>query len=200
MESISGWLPNRGFPVPFEFRELDIPGLLLIEPKVFSDDRGFFLEIYKHSEFINAGVHEHFVQDNFSRSSEGVLRGLHYQKDPRAQGKLVRCMKGSIFDVAVDIRKGSPTYARWVGQELSERNNLMLYVPAGFAHGFLTLSETAEVLYKCTAEYSLSDDRGIIWNDPDINIAWGENAPILSAKDGMLPILPDAENTFRYVP
>jgi len=186
--------------VPFDFRQMDIPGPLLIEPKVFGDDRGFFLEIYKHSEFINAGVPENFVQDNFSRSAKGVLRGLHYQKDPRAQGKLVRCMKGSIFDVAVDIRKGSPTYARWAGLELSERNNLMLYVPAGFAHGFLTLSETAEVLYKCTAEYSPVDDRGIIWNDPDINIAWGEKAPLLSAKDGLLPILRKAENNFRYLP
>jgi len=183
--------------VPFDFRQMDIPGLVLIEPKVFGDDRGFFLEIYKHSEFINAGVVEHFVQDNFSRSAKGVLRGLHYQKDPRAQGKLVRCMKGSIFDVAVDIRKGSPTYARWVGQELSERNNLMLYVPAGFAHGFLTLSETAEVLYKCTAEYSPADDRGIIWSDPDINIAWGAKAPLLSAKDGLLPLLRAADNDFR---
>ena len=186
--------------MPFDFRQMDIPGPLLIEPKVFGDDRGFFLEIYKHSEFINAGVPENFVQDNFSRSAKGVLRGLHYQKDPRAQGKLVRCMKGSIFDVAVDIRKGSPTYARWAGLELSERNNLMLYVPAGFAHGFLTLSETAEVLYKCTAEYSPVDDRGIIWNDADINIAWGEKAPLLSAKDGLLPILRKAENNFRYLP
>jgi dTDP-4-dehydrorhamnose 3,5-epimerase len=184
--------------VPFDFRQMDIPGLLLIEPKIFGDDRGFFLEIYKHSEFIDAGVPEHFVQDNFSRSSKGVLRGLHYQMDPRAQGKLVRCMKGGIFDVAVDIRKGSPTYARWAGLELSERNNLMLYVPAGFAHGFLTLSETAEVLYKCTAEYSPVDDRGIIWNDPDINIAWGEKAPLLSAKDGLLPLLRVADNNFRY--
>ena len=186
--------------MPFDFRQMDIPGPLLIEPKVFGDDRGFFLEIYKHSEFINAGVPENFVQDNFSRSAKGVLRGLHYQKDPRAQGKLVRCMKGSIFDVAVDIRKGSPTYARWAGLELSEGNNLMLYVPGGFAHGFLTLSETAEVLYKCTAEYSPVDDRGIIWNDPDINIAWGEKAPLLSAKDGLLPILRKAENNFRYIP
>jgi dTDP-4-dehydrorhamnose 3,5-epimerase len=176
---------------------MDIPGLVLIEPKTFSDERGFFVEIYKHSEFLNAGVPEHFVQDNFSRSVKGVLRGLHYQKDPRAQGKLVRCMKGSIFDVAVDIRKGSPTYARWAGKELSEKNSLMLYVPAGFAHGFLTLTETAEVLYKCTAEYAPSDDRGIIWNDPDINIAWGETTPLLSPKDGRLPLLRDADNNFR---
>jgi dTDP-4-dehydrorhamnose 3,5-epimerase len=186
--------------VPFDFRQTDIPGLLLIEPKAFGDDRGFFLEIYKHSEFLNAGISEHFVQDNFSRSAKGVLRGLHYQKDPRAQGKLVRCMKGSIFDVAVDVRKGSPTYARWVGLELSDRNNLMLYVPAGFAHGFLVLSETAEVLYKCTAEYSPDHDRGIIWNDPDINIPWSEKSPLLSSKDGMLPPLRKAENNFRYDP
>jgi dTDP-4-dehydrorhamnose 3,5-epimerase len=109
-------------------------------------------------------------------------------------------MKGSIFDVAVDIRKGSPTYSRWVGLELSDRNNLMLYVPAGFAHGFLVLSETAEVLYKCTAEYSPDDDRGIIWNDPDINIPWSEKSPLLSSKDGMLPPLRKAENNFRYDP
>ena len=185
--------------MPFNFRHTDIPGVVVIEPKVFGDDRGLFLEIYKHSDFLHAGIPEHFVQDNFSRSAKGVLRGLHYQKDPKAQGKLVRCMKGSIFDVAVDVRKGSPTYARWVGLELSDRNNLMLYVPAGFAHGFLTQSETVEVLYKCTAEYSPDNDRGVIWNDPDINIAWSEKAPLLSAKDGLLPLLRDADNNFRYL-
>jgi len=199
MESISGWLRSREFPVPFDFRQMNIPGLMLIEPKAFGDDRGFFLEIYKHTDFSKAGIIEHFVQDNFSSSVKGVLRGLHYQKEPRAQGKLVRCMKGSIFDVAVDIRKGSPTYGRWAGVELSAENSLMLYVPTGFAHGFLTLSEMAEVLYKCTAEYSPADDRGIIWNDPDINIAWVEQAPLLSGKDAVLPPLRSADHEFRYL-
>ena len=200
MANISRWLPSREAPVPFDFTPTAIPEVVLIASKVFGDTRGFFLEIYKHSEFVAAGIPEHFVQDNYSRSARGVLRGLHYQKDPRVQGKLVRCVKGRIFDVAVDIRKGSPTYARWVGQEMSEENNLMLYIPPGFAHGFLTLSESAEVLYKCTAEYSLADDRGIIWNDPDVKIAWAMTDPLLSAKDKALPALRDVENGFRYVP
>jgi dTDP-4-dehydrorhamnose 3,5-epimerase len=186
--------------VPFDFTPTEITEVVLIAPKVFGDPRGCFLEIYKHSEYVTAGIPEHFVQDNYSRSVRGVLRGLHYQKDPRAQGKLVRCVKGRILDVAVDIRKGSPSYARWIGQELSEDNNLMLYIPPGFAHGFLTLSESAEVLYKCTAEYSPADDRGIIWNDPDVKISWGVTDPLLSAKDEALPVLRDAENDFRYVP
>ena len=186
--------------MPFEFTRLNIADLILIAPRSFGDERGQFRETYKHSDFVRAGIPEHFVQDNYSRSVRGVLRGLHYQLQPRAQGKLVSCIRGTIFDVAVDIRAGSPTYARWVGQELSSENNLMLYVPAGFAHGFLTLSETAEVLYKCTSEYSPADDRGIIWNDRDINIAWGMTAPLLSAKDGVLPVLKKAENNFRYAP
>lgn len=186
--------------MPFEFTRLNIADLLLVAPRSFVDERGQFRETYKHSDFIRAGIPEHFVQDNYSRSVRGVLRGLHYQLQPRAQGKLVSCIQGTIFDVAVDIRMGSPTYARWVGQELSSENNLMLYVPPGFAHGFLTISETAEVLYKCTSEYSPADDRGIIWNDPDINIAWGVTAPLLSPKDGLLPILQKAENNFRYTP
>lgn len=186
--------------MPFEFTRLDMTDLILVAPRSFGDDRGQFRETYKHSDFVRAGVPEHFVQDNYSRSVRGVLRGLHYQLEPKAQGKLVSCIRGTIFDVAVDIRRGSPTYGRWAGQELSGENNLMLYVPAGFAHGFLTLSDTAEVLYKCTAEYSPADDRGIIWNDPDINISWSEKAPLLSSKDSLLPVLQMAENNFRYVP
>jgi dTDP-4-dehydrorhamnose 3,5-epimerase len=184
--------------VPFDFRSLELPGLMLIAPKVFADGRGAFLEFYKHSEFAGAGIPDHFVQDNHSSSVRGVLRGLHYQLEPKAQGKLVRCVQGRIFDVAVDIRKGSPYYGKWAGQELSGENNLMLYVPPGFAHGFLTLSETAEVLYKCTAEYAPSADRGIIWNDRDINVAWGADGPLLSDKDARLPALRDAENNFHY--
>jgi dTDP-4-dehydrorhamnose 3,5-epimerase len=187
--------------MPFDFEKIGPIGHIvpiLIKPKIFRDGRGFFLETYKHTDFVTAGIKEHFVQDNHSKSSLGVLRGLHYQKAPRAQGKLVRCVKGKIFDVAVDIRKGSPSYCRWVGVELSEENNLMLYIPPAFAHGFVVLSESAEIMYKCTDEYSPADDRGIIWNDPEININWPVKDPILSEKDRMLPLLRDADNNFDY--
>lgn len=185
--------------MPFNFQRLEIPDVIFVEPKVFGDERGFFLEIYKHSDFSQFGIIEHFVQDNYSSSTAGVLRGLHYQKNPKAQGKLVRCLKGKIFDVAVDIRKGSPYYGRWVGKELSEEQGNMLYIPAGFAHGFLVLSDKADVLYKCTEEYSAQHDRGIIWNDPAISIQWPVNGrPILSAKDKMHPPLADADNNFVY--
>jgi dTDP-4-dehydrorhamnose 3,5-epimerase len=184
--------------MPFEFKQLALPGPILIRPQVFGDDRGFFVELYKHSDFVLAGITEHLVQDNFSKSAKGVLRGLHYQKSPKAQGKLVLCMKGVIFDVAVDIRKGSPQYGKWIGVELSEQNRQMLYVPPGFAHGFQVLSETAEVLYKCTDEYSPPDERGILWNDTEINIAWPLENPVLSAKDKLNPVLRDADNGFVY--
>ncbi len=184
--------------MPFEFRSLEIPGPVLIRPRVFGDARGFFLELYKHSEFAAAGIREHLVQDNYSRSARGVLRGLHYQKSPKAQGKLVMCLQGGIFDVAVDIRKGSPHFGKWTGAELTRENRLMLYVPPGFAHGFQVLSESAEVMYKCTEEYSPSDDRGIIWNDPDIGIAWPITDPVLSGKDGMQPRLRDADNNLTF--
>lgn len=180
--------------MPFKFTKLSIPEVVLIEPRVFRDERGFFIETYKHSEFADAGIREYFVQDNHSQSSRDVLRGLHYQINPKAQGKLLRCSKGRIFDVAVDIRKGSPDYGKWVGLELSDENNNMIYIPPGFAHGFLTLSDTAEVLYKCTEEYSPGHERGIAWNDPDINIDWTIKAPILSAKDLSYPMLKDADN------
>ena len=186
--------------MPFKFTPLEIPAVILVEPEIFGDDRGFFLEFYKRSDFLRAGIDGHFVQDNHSRSVKGVLRGLHYQKAPRAQGKLVRCLQGAIFDVAVDIRKGSPTYGKWVGRELSGGNKRMLYVPAGFAHGFLTLTDTAEVLYKCTDEYAPAFDRGIIWNDPDIGIAWRTSEPSLSGKDRALPPLRDADNEFLFTP
>jgi dTDP-4-dehydrorhamnose 3,5-epimerase len=179
---------------------LDIPEVALVEPLVFEDERGFFVETYKYSEFLCVGIKEHFVQDNHSRSNENVLRGLHYQKNPRAQGKLVRCIHGKIFDVAVDIRKGSPTYARWVGVELSGENRRILYVPVGFAHGFVALGGATEIIYKCTGEYSPADDRGIIWNDPEIGIHWPVKRPVLSAKDSRLPVLEDADNNFMYKP
>ena len=184
--------------MPFIFKPLVIPGIILIEPRVFRDERGFFMETYKSSDFAQIGIKEHFVQDNYSRSSLGVLRGLHYQKNPSAQGKLVQCVQGRIFDVAVDIRKGSPTFRHWVGIELSGENNYMLYVPPAFAHGFLALSESADVLYKCTREYAPEDDRGILWNDPDIHIQWPIKDPVLSEKDIAHPLLKDADNNFEY--
>lgn len=184
--------------MPFVFKNLLIPEIILVEPKVFADERGFFIEIYKRSDFANHGIKEYFVQDNHSRSSKDVLRGLHYQKDPKAQGKLVRCTSGRIFDVAVDIRKGSPTYGRWVGVELSSENNYMLYIPQGFAHGFVVLSDFAEMLYKCTEEYSAENERGIIWNDPDIKIKWPLKNPILSERDQKNPLLKNADNNFIY--
>ena len=182
--------------MPFTFKKLSIPGIILIKPHIFTDERGFFIETYKHSNFDKAGIIENFMQDNLSKSKKNVLRGLHYQKNPAAQGKLVRCINGRIFDVAVDICKGSPTYMKWVGIELSEKNNYMLYISPGFAHGFVVLSDEAEVMYKCTREYSPENDRGIIWNDPDININWPVEEPVLSRKDNSLPFLKDADNNF----
>jgi dTDP-4-dehydrorhamnose 3,5-epimerase len=184
--------------MPFEFKPLEIRGPLLIRPQIFGDERGFFLELYKHTDFVSAGITEHLVQDNYSKSTRGILRGLHYQKSPKTQGKLVICMKGGIFDVAVDIRKGSPQYGKWTGVELTEENRLMLYVPPGFAHGFQVLSETAEVMYKCTDEYSPPDERGIIWDDRDIKVAWPLANPVLSAKDKMNPALRFADNDFVF--
>ena len=185
--------------MPFKFRRLKISEVILIEPEIFKDGRGFFIETYKYSDFAQVGIKEHFVQDNYSRSIKGVLRGLHFQKNPHAQGKIVQCIKGKIFDVAVDMRKGSPTFGHWVSVELSEDNNLMLYVPPAFAHGFVVLSEEADVIYKCTGEYAPEDDRGIVWNDPDINIQWPIKDPILSEKDKRHPALKDSDSNFEYI-
>lgn len=162
-----------------------IPEVLIIEPKVFGDARGFFYESFNGKAFDEAvGRHVEFVQDNHSRSAKGVLRGLHYQIQ-QPQGKLVRVVRGAVFDVAVDIRKSSPTFGKWVGVELSEDNHRQLWVPEGFAHGFLVLSETAEFLYKTTDYYAPAHERSIVWDDLDINIQWPESgmAPLLSAKD-----------------
>ncbi len=184
--------------MPFTFKRLEIPDVILIQPKVFGDERGFFMETYKASEFKKNGIDYDFVQDNHSRSQKGVLRGLHYQLKPMEQGKLVRCVKGRIWDVAVDIRKGSPWYGKWVAVELSEENKLMLWVPPGFAHGFVALEDGTEVIYKVTKEYAPELDRGIIWNDPDLAIDWPIENPVLSEKDGNLPKFKDAENNFVY--
>lgn len=158
---------------------------------MFSDDRGFFLETYNSARFKDAGLPEHFVQDNHSRSKKGVLRGLHYQ-EPNPQGKLVRCTRGAIFDVAVDIRVGSPTFAKWFGVELTGENQRMLWVPAGYAHGFCALLDGTDVLYKCTSLYHPPSEHSIIWNDPQIGIEWPVSSPIVSAKDGEAPTLATA--------
>lgn len=169
--------------MPFKFIELEIPGVILVESKIFSDGRGCFMEIFKRSNFYEFGIKEHFVQDNYSISSKGVLRGLHYQVGLHAQGKLVRCISGRIFDVAVDIRRDSTTFGKWVGVELNSETGNLLFIPPGFAHGFVVMSEKAEILYKCTKEYSSKDERGIIWNDSDIGIKWPIDEPFLSEKD-----------------
>lgn len=187
----------------FTFTRLELPEVILVDVRSFADSRGFFMESYKHSAFVGV-IPEVFVQDNHSRSHKGVLRGLHFQNPPAAQGKLVRAVRGSILDVAVDIREGSPTFGQWVSAELSAENHRMLYVPTGFAHGFLTLSEVADVLYKTTAEYAPESDSGCAWDDPAIGVDWQLEArgidPQLSAKDQALPPLADAPNGFTYDP
>ncbi len=165
--------------------DTDLPDVFLIEPKVFGDARGFFMESYNRRAMAELGVDGEFVQDNHSRSARGVLRGLHYQiRQP--QGKLVRVVAGAVYDVAVDMRKSSPTFGRWAGFELSAENKLMAWIPPGFAHGFLVLSDYAEFLYKTTDYYAPEHERSLLWNDPALGIAWplGGTAPLLSAKDG----------------
>jgi dTDP-4-dehydrorhamnose 3,5-epimerase len=175
-----------------KIRETNLPGVLLLEPKVISDERGFFMETYRADVLLReAGIADAFMQDNHSRSARGVLRGLHYQ-EPNAQGKLVRCTRGAIFDVAVDIRRGSPTFARWFGVELNDTNKLMLWVPPGFAHGFCALEDDSDLIYKCTSLYDRACDRSILWNDPEIGIEWPIKEPRLSGKDATAPRLADA--------
>ncbi|MGI4876793.1 MAG: dTDP-4-dehydrorhamnose 3,5-epimerase [Janthinobacterium lividum] len=171
-----------------------LPGVKLIEPRVFGDDRGFFLESWNAKAFADAGLDLTFVQDNHSRSARHVLRGLHYQIDD-PQGKLVRVTIGSVFDVAVDLRRSSPDFGRWVGYELSAENKRMLWVPPGFGHGFVVLSETADFLYKCTTLYAPANERAIVWNDPDLGIEWplGGATPLLSGKDAAASSFADAE-------
>ena len=172
----------------------EIPDVLIIEPKVFGDERGFFFESYNERQWREAtGLEVNFIQDNHSRSLGGVLRGLHYQiRQP--QGKLVRVVSGEVFDVAVDLRKSSPSFGRWVGMHLSADNKRQLWIPGGFAHGFLVISEAAEFLYKTTEYYAPEHERCIIWNDPDLRIIWPlEKEPVLSAKDGRGVSFRDAE-------
>lgn len=164
---------------------------VIIEPKVFGDERGFFLETFQAVRYADfAGINSPFLQDNHSRSSKGVLRGLHFQKT-KPQGKLVRVVRGEVYDVAVDIRSGSPTYGQWEAVILSEENKTQFWVPPGFAHGFLVLSDTADFEYKCTDYYDSSDEGSVLWNDPDLNVPWPIDNPLLSEKDANAPKLAD---------
>ena len=178
-----------------DVQSIAIPDIKIITPQVFGDDRGYFFESYNANKLKEAvGITETFVQDNQSRSTKGVLRGLHYQVAPKAQGKLVRVLDGEIFDVAVDLRKDSPTFGQWIGEVISAENKKQIWVPAGFAHGFLTLSDTAEILYKTTDFWSPEHERAIKWDDPDLGIKWpAGTTPQLSAKDAVAGNFKDAE-------
>jgi dTDP-4-dehydrorhamnose 3,5-epimerase len=177
----------------FTFEKTALPDVVLITPQVYQDDRGCFFESYKRSEFAANGIAEEFIQENCSFSKKGVLRGLHYQLPPFAQGKLVTCASGNIFDVAVDIRRGSPAFGKWVAFELSAENKRMLYVPPGFAHGFYVLSEAARLVYKITARYAPDHEGGIMWDDPEIGIRWPAGEVLLSEKDKKNPPLREAK-------
>ena len=179
--------------------ETAIPGVYIIEPQVFGDHRGYFMETYSTAKFHEIGIDNEFVQDNQSFTAQkGTLRGLHFQNDPMAQAKLVRVIRGAVLDVAVDIRKGSPTYKQWVSVELSAENKRMFFIPRGFAHGFVTLTDDVEFVYKVDNLYSKECDRGIRFNDPDIGVDWGIDDPILSQKDTTSPFLKDSDCNFTY--
>lgn len=179
--------------MPFEFEKFKIDGVLLIKPKVFFDDRGFFLETYKKSIFFEAGIREDFMQDNFSFSKKNVLRGLHLQRKPKPQSKLVRCVQGDILDVIVDVRKDSKTYAKWLAFRLNDINQHILYVPEGFLHGFVVLSNSAIVHYKASNEYCPECEDGVVWNDTLLNIDWQTQETIVSSKDKLLKKFSDFE-------
>lgn len=185
--------------MPFTFTPTKLSEVILIKPRIFEDERGHFLETFKDSEFAAHGITGPFKQDNQSFSLKiGTLRGLHYQLEPSEQGKIVRVLKGEIFDVAVDVRRHSPTFSRWVGYILNDENKEQLWIPPGFAHGFMTLRNETIVSYKTTNEYAPQAERSIIWNDPDIGIAWPISEAILAAKDADAPRLKDAEINFMY--
>lgn len=181
----------------FVFRPLAIPAVIEILPHIFGDERGGFAEMYKAADFQKQGIDVIFTQFNYSRSAKDVLRGLHYQLQPKAQGKLLAAITGEVFDVAVDIRKGSPTFGKWVSLTLSSEKKNLVYVPAGFAHGFCATSAQAEVMYYVTSMYSPEHERGIIWNDKTLGISWPTEAPVLSTKDQQYPALQDAEINFE---
>ena len=173
--------------MPFGFKQGPLEGLVIVEPRLFPDGRGSFMESYKASDYSGAGIAGPFVQDNHSVSSRGTVRGLHFQRQPHAQGKLVRVTRGRVWDVAVDVRKASPTFGKWYGLELSVENRLQFWIPAGFAHGFVALEEGTELQYKCTAEYAPASEGGIRWDDPILAIAWPVAGAVVSEKDARLP-------------
>ncbi len=179
-----------------EIIKTGIAGLLIVKPQVFEDHRGYFFESYNKEKFLSQGIDQNFVQDNESKSMKGVLRGLHFQAPPFAQGKLVRVMKGAVLDVAVDLRKQSPTYGKWASIELTESNKWMYWVPPGFAHGFLTLDDNTVFFYKCTNVYNKMSEGSIRWNDPDLGIDWGVSQPLLSDKDREAPLFKDFASPF----
>jgi dTDP-4-dehydrorhamnose 3,5-epimerase len=182
----------------FRFIPSEIPEVILIDPPVVADDRGFFMETYKASEFAAFGIIETFVQSNHSKSSKGILRGLHYQKNPKAQAKMVRAVTGEVYDVVLDLRRGGPSFGKWMAVILSAENKKMLYIPAGFAHGFCVTSDEAEILYMTTEEYAPYLEAGVSWNDPELAIKWPTNEPTLSPRDRAWPPLRDADNNFTY--
>jgi len=182
----------------FQFQELRIPGAFLVQTTCHGDERGFLLESFKRSAFQEAGIPVDYPQDNFARSEKGVLRGLHFQRTPMAQGKLVSVSRGSVFDVGVDIRTGSPTFGQWLGVELAEGTGRMLYLPPGLAHGYCVLSAEAHLSYKVTAEYAPETEAGIRWDDPEIGIAWPCTDPRLSERDRALPALSQIGSPFSY--
>ena len=181
--------------------ETHLPGVLIFEPRVHRDGRGYFYELWRHDAYVTAGVPGMFVQDNVSWSGNGVLRGLHYQH-PRAQGKLISVLHGAVFDVAVDIRIGSPTYRQWVGAVLSDENQRQIYIPEGFAHGFVVTADSALVSYKCTSYYDPAGEGSVLWNDPDLGVEWPVKEPVLSPKDRSAPRLSEivAERMPRFQP
>lgn len=184
--------------MPFTSDKNEDFGAILVNSKVFNDERGYIFELYKKSAFKEFGIDENFVQENVSFSKKNVIRGLHYQKDPDAQGKLVICLRGKVLDVAVDVRKGSPHYGKWKSTILEEGSGNLFYLPPGFAHGVLTLTDDVVIMYNCTKEYAPDSERGIIWNDPDLAIDWGTTSPIVVPRDASFPLFKDADNNFKY--
>jgi dTDP-4-dehydrorhamnose 3,5-epimerase len=185
-------------PMPVSFEDTEIEGVKLVKTGLFRDERGFFSESHSQKIWSDAGFDEVFVQDNLSSSSQGTLRGMHYQLHPHGMGKLVRCLHGSIFDVAVDLREGSPTYAKWVGFRLDAENGLSLWVPVGFAHSFLALEDESLVHYKCTSMHSVESERSLNYQDPTIGIEWPTAPSVVSQKDRDAPLLPEADLNFVY--
>ncbi len=182
-----------------QFTQTKLKDVWLIQPQVYNDKRGFFMESYSKKDFTEHGINTEFIQDNHSKSTEKyTLRGLHFQRPPYAQTKLTRVIRGAVIDVVVDIRKGSPSYGQWQSFELSEKNQLLLYIPRGFAHGFCTIKENTEFIYKVDNYYAPEYDSGIIWNDSDLNIDWPTNNPLLSEKDRMLPSYKSINSPFNY--